>query len=153
MIPQFSTFAALYDVYRIDAVEFTIAPRASVEVAIGGTMGPAATQNICKIIVTVDHDDANVPTNYNTLREYGNSKEYYCREGKELKIVFKPAVAMQIYNGITAANSERFSPWVDVANVDVPHYGIKIAVAGTAIANQFTADISARYLLSFKQVR
>lgn len=155
MIPQFATFAALYDVYSIKLIEFTIRPRYAIETnPNASSMGTVAQRYLSNYIVVVDHDDANLPTNYNALREYNTAREYYDNPAKVKKIVFKPAVAQIIYNnGITTANSERFSPWIDCANPNVPHYGVKMALPVNSTANFLTMDISVRYLIEFKHVR
>jgi len=157
MIPQVATFTSLYDEYRIDGVEFTLVPRANINIASGNLAGTGqntvANAYLPRLIIAKDHDDATVPASYNALREYGNSKEYYVQNGRVIKVYIKPAVAQQIYNGVTSANSERFSPWIDCANNNVPHYGIKVALPASAIANYITLDVTVRYLLSFRQVR
>lgn len=157
MIPQFATFTSLYDVYRIDMVEFTVVPRASINIASGALAGTNqginTTLYLARFIMTVDTDDAVVPTTYNQIREYGQAKEYYVVQPKPIKIYFKPAVAQLLYNGITPASTEKFSPWIDCANSAVPHYGVKIVMPQTQADNYITCDITARYLLSFKQVR
>lgn len=154
MLPQVATFTSLYDVYRISKIEFTIRPRAVIHQILGGGQGTVGLPAYNNFIYAVDNDDANVPASYNELREYGNAKEIQLLQGRKHVITFKPAVAQIIYNnGITTANGERFSPWIDVANPAVPHYGIKIALPPTTSANQITCDITVRYLLEFKQVR
>jgi len=153
-IPQVVTFAALYDSYRINLIEFTIRPRAIRTQVMSASEGLVSQQFVNNIIVAVDHDDANPPLTYNELREYGNAKEYSLTDGLPRKIIFKPAVAALLYNnGITQGNTERFSPWIDVANTNIPHYGIKLVVPPTNTVNDFTFDVTVRMLIEFRQVR
>lgn len=154
MLPQVATFAALYDVYRIAKVEFCIRPRAIINAPINSSQGTLAGGGyLNNVLVAVDHDDANAPTSFNALREYGNAKEYQLATGRPIKFTFVPAVAQQIYNGVVAASGERFAPWIDMGNTNVPHYGVKVAMQPMATNSIVTCDITVRYMIECKQVR
>jgi len=153
MLPQYATFTALYDQYRIVKVEIHLNPRVQVFNGMTVGQGTVAQNYTKKIIWTIDNDDAVAPTNYNTVREYGNSHEFNLINGNSKVITFKPAVSAYVYNGVSPAYGERFSPWIDVAYPSVPHYGIKMALPVSTTVNDCTVDFSARYYIEFRSVR
>jgi len=154
MLPQINTFAALYDQYRIAKIEFRIIPRAISNVPLGGDEGAVSAGVKARIIYAIDYDDANLPTTYNQLREYGNAKTMDLQFGRSRTIIWTPTVSAEIFNSpVSTSYGSRRSPWLDIASTSVPHYGLKLGIEGTTINNQYTVDYEVRYLVQFKSVR
>lgn len=76
-----------------------------------------------------DYDDANVET-VAQMKERSQIKQIRLQAGKQYKIVLTPAVLQEIYrSGVSSSYAPKFHQKLDMANVDVPHYGIKTAVS------------------------
>lgn len=151
MIPQVATFAALYDQYRITEIQLIV--RASAVVTIDEFEGQGLPVGPHQFIYCIDHDDANVPTSYNQIREYGNAKEMNMVTGKDVKIKFQPYVSTLVYNGITPAYRPVPAPFLDLSVTNVPHYGVKMALKGSNVSGLLSCNVSARYCIEFKNTR
>ncbi len=144
---NYTGFTDLWDVYRVDYLEFTFTPTFT-----ANPMGLAAV--VPRIFVVIDLDDTVTPTTINQLREYQS-----CRTGvyETFKIRFRPGVLTGLFDGTNViAGTHTMSPWIDCAKISIPHYGIKWGITAnpTSGATTFqTWNIDLVVGLSFKLVR
>lgn len=146
-LDQVTTFTALFDAYRIDRVTVTYWPKGT-----QNPMGAALTAQNTKMYTAIDLDDvANLGT-VAALRQYETCVITTANRKIVREIV--PRVASSLYNGITAAYSEsKAGLWVDCAYPAVEHYGIRAMLEATLAAGDATYDVTAEYIVSFKNVR
>jgi len=140
-------FTALYDQYKIKKVAYTLYPKYSssdIAMAVGGTTGG----DLPMIATALDYDDSNTPPNFGDVIQRQNA--IMARGGKPITRVFRPSVNM-VTDGTTAGLMTKTSPWLDVTNINIPHYGLKLAIQSSAL-DQFY-EVVVKYYLAFKQVR
>jgi hypothetical protein len=146
-VPQYTNFTALFDMYRIDAVE--------VEFLIS-QMG--ANMLYPTLYWTPDYDDATAPANANTILEFQTAEVYQFTEAKTaFRRLVQPRVANTVYNGIVASGYSTL-PVNTFINSDTPgvaYYGMKYWLVGynSTTANQSNIQIVLRYHLSFKYIK
>ena len=130
-LPDYAEFTNLYDQFRICAVKTTIkmvnVPESTNQAfqAISNT-----TNNIYPTIwYAPDHDDINYLSVAN-LREYSRVKHKVLHPNRELVIMNKPSVLQQVYDGsATTAYAPDFKrKWLDIANPECPHFGLKFTI-------------------------
>jgi len=137
-------FGNLYDQYKIEKVSITFVPKYT-----DSDIGTAPTGGQLPMIATcLDYDDATIPLTFGDILERQDAKLH---RGKMITRTLKPAVAFSVSTGATAGIALKQSPWLDVANTTVPHFGVKIGITGTSVVQAY--DIICKYHLCFKQVR
>jgi hypothetical protein len=117
-LTQFSSFAAIFDQYRIHQVEMWLTP-----------LGVAATATYptdARFYSVVDYDDANVITSSTNFLQYENVTVSSLNTGHYIK--FKPHMAVASYGGAFTQFANVNPMWIDVASTAVQHYGIKLGV-------------------------
>lgn len=122
-VTEFADFTNLFDQYSIQQVDMVITDLHNVATeSQAGQVRPT-------IKYVVDCDDATVPAAAQTVNAYQNVKSWTFRgDGQPLRISIKPRVATTVYRtGITSAyGPAKEGMLLDVDNVDVPHYGLKM---------------------------
>lgn len=146
-VGQYTQFTALFDMYRIDAVEveFLLSQ-------MGGNMQYPA------LYWTPDYDDSSVPANAQAVLDYQQAEIYQFTEAKtSFRRLIKPKLAQTVYNGVIASGYAMAPPgiWVNTDQPGVSYYGMKYWLVGynSTTANQSNVQITLRYHLSFKTVR
>lgn len=138
---ELAGYQAIFDQYRIRAVEAIIVPRstglnASVS-AVPGTL-----------VSAVDYDSnanttvANLITYNNSLTSSGFVAHYHA---------FTPCVSVAAGASNSASSATSMvvrSPWLDLAVTTTPHYGLKFSITQTDVV--YTSDIHVRLHLSFR---
>jgi len=144
---QSSSFAVLFDQYKIDMIEATFYPmfRANAMVSVASIVTPL-------LYTAVDLDDATAPASIAALNEYSVCQ---CHgDDGPFKVVFKPHVAIAAYSG-TFASFANQSSWIDVASTTVQHYGLKWGItpglSGQTIFQEW--NVNFRIAIRFKNVR
>lgn len=75
-----------------------------------------------------DYDDAAAET-LEQLKERANCKRIILQPNKMYKIVLRPAVTIQTYaTSTTTGYAPKWRNWIDMAQTDVPHYGLKYVI-------------------------
>jgi len=137
-------FGNLYDQYKINKVVMTFVPKFN-----SSDVGQAPTGGQMSMIAScIDYDDAVAPLSVGDILEHNNAKLH---RTKVFTRVVRPCVNFNVSTGATAGVSTKQSPWLDVVNTNVPHFGVKIGITGTSVTQSY--DIICKYYLSFKQVR
>lgn len=156
-LPQWASFSGLYDQYRLSKVVLRITPNLSGQGYIVSGAGGAATVAggvSGNLYIVVDHDDANLPTTVQEIREYAKVKEYNAlMHTKPIRIVIRPRIATAAYSGAFTSYKNDAATWIDNGSPDVQHYGCKFAIEGSEAGIQQKWRIDATYYVQFKNVR
>lgn len=140
-VPNVSEFSNLYDQYKITAIKWKLMPRSS-DYAIGLTAP--------RVFSIVDKDDSSPPLNIDEILQYQNVK--VTSFGKWHTRYIKPNIGYQLGDLSTTINMRSVGKgWIDMANTNVPHYGIKGIITPSSSALAF--DLHVTYFLAFKNVR
>jgi hypothetical protein len=137
---DYASYAAVFDQYRILALECMFYPSASNEATI------AAIGHVHSVI---DYDDNTSITPAQAL-DYPNCvitgiTDTFIRS-------FQPHCAIAAYaGGVFTSFANQTSPWIDCTSVGVVHYGMKVAVNPTSIAMTF--DSVVRCHIQFRNPR
>lgn len=104
-----------------------------------------------------DYDD-NAAETLDALKERAKTKCVVLRPNKIIKIVVKPAVTVQTYRTATSTGyAPTWNQWIDMANRDVPHYGLKFVVdccgQDPMDTYPFKLEIDRQYYFTCKDVR
>lgn len=153
-LPQVSTFSALFDAYRINAVKVTFSPVTNTQSVATTTSAGATSAAVTQDLETViDYDDSTVLTAETDLFQYESYKttpfnRIHSRylKPKLSEVVYKTSGALMGYG--------QAHKWVDIANTDVAHYGIKGYCKSWGSANlQQQWRVKVKMYLECKQVR
>jgi hypothetical protein len=141
-ILQFSSFASIFDQYKIEMLEIWLTPYGvgTIPGYIGGG----------KFVTVIDYDDANAPTSLQALQEYQNAVTTRFTDGHYIK--FRPHIAEAAYGGTFTQFLNRPSDWIDCGSTAAQHYGLKLAMDVTPSTNDVRMDLSTRITVSFRNV-
>lgn len=148
-LPSYTEFTTLFDQYRIDHVDVTFTYTANSEPQ-NITAAPAAP--LLNLMTVFDHDDAAIPAGQVAIQQYPS---FRCdRMDRVLTRRVYPRVAEAVYNGTFAGVANIRAPWLDSAQVNVQHYGVKFVIntsnlgAGTTVMGNLT--IAQKYYLQMR---
>lgn len=156
-LPQWASFTALFDQYRIAAIEMTLSySRNSDSVtSAAGTSPPTAMPLLHSI---VDYDDATAPTTaaYMLQRSEDNIWQVGDNSRTQKKWLIKPKIALGAYQASAFTGYAQGSPnqWIDTAYPNVQYYGLKLFMDSfPGVSTQLGyATIHCRFFLEFKNV-
>jgi len=135
-----SSWATVFDQYRIALVEYHFVPRVNI-ISTGSNAGQFYT--------VVDLDDGTSPTGISYMQAYPGCQ---MTEGfKSHKHTFVPHVAVAAYSGVFTSFANEAAPWIDVASGGVLHYGVKYY--WTTSVNVEHYDLNIRAHLQFRNAR
>lgn len=149
-----SEFTNLFDQYRLRCVimKFRLIPPPE------ANNTPTTLQFYPDIVATVDHDDANVPTDLDTIRQYGKCKSGILKPNSWFTYRCFPTTSMQMYRTATTTGYApvKNSQWIDLAYTDIPYYSVKVGIdytsLGTLAANA-GVEVRAYLTWEFKNAR
>lgn len=127
-LPQYTEFDTLYDRYMITSVvvKFQLISNPDSAYFPGSSTTVNADNWYPKLWYYTDYDDNTAPTSLDDVKQVARAKHVVLRPNKEIKVVVKPAILAQTYRTSTSTGyAPVWKQWVDIANVDVPHYGLK----------------------------
>jgi hypothetical protein len=131
VLPDYANWVAVYDQYRIVAVEVTFIQNNN-----------AGTSNAVQgeIFSVIDYDDTNNLGSLSDAMAYPNV--VICNLNDTVVRSFKPHVAVGLYGGSTFTSyGNRADQWIDAASPGVPHYGIKWAATPTQSVIEYDAMV------------
>lgn len=152
-------FTSLFDSYRIDKVEIIVSWSPITNLGSAGTIAPGSAGYVDPSSVTppvfryyIDYDDESGPTD-SDFRQRQGVVQRRLKPFEDFTITCKPAVLTPVWRGTVAPSGyvSRQGQWLDCANPDIPHLGLKYFVEGVDNGGQVTLRVN--YHLSFKQVR
>lgn len=160
-IANYTEYVALFDQYRINSVSITFCNRFN-----------TCSQNESGVIqigmpyglFNIDTDDSTAPTSSEigmaAMRECRRTKQVNFTVGRAYSIKVTPRVASTVYRTITSSAYAEGRPrqWLDCAQPDTPHYGLKGVIrypmyGGATLPNSYEMDVFATFSLSFKGQR
>lgn len=134
-LPQVSSFAALFDAYKINKIVVKFTPMITGLTTGTGGVSAASTGLFDQPLSTaIDYDDSAVPATLSAVEEY---QTYKMTMGYQPHTrIITPAIAMSAYktSGTTIAYAQKKNVWLDMAYTDVEHYGLKGCIQGTSTA-------------------
>jgi hypothetical protein len=133
-LSDYANYIALFDQYRIDQIEFWLAPNNAL--ASGGNY-----------VTAVDLDDGTAPSTYTAVQAKQGSVTSGVVAAHYHK--WKPHIAIAAYSGTFTSYSNQLAGWIDSASPSVAHFGIKTAFeptpGATVVYNgEFRAVVSFR---------
>lgn len=127
-IAGYSEFSSLYDRYRITAVQtiVTLLNNPSSFLKLNGALNEQQQTNwYPKLWYVHDYDDSSTLT-LAAMRERANVKSIVIQPNKTYRLMSRPAILTQTYRtSTTTGYSPKWRQWIDMANANVPHYGLK----------------------------
>ncbi|MEO5351385.1 MAG: hypothetical protein H7836_17345, partial [Magnetococcus sp. YQC-3] len=122
-LPNIGDFISLFDRYKITYIKLYI------WLKIDPSAQTAATASYPKLYWVKDYDDASTPATLNEIREHQSCKVAVMHPNRPIVIRLKPSTLSLTYRSALASTyTPRWNQWVDMANTDVPHYGLKLAI-------------------------
>jgi hypothetical protein len=144
-ITQFSSWASVFDQYRIMEVEIWAIP------IVQGTSSTVTAMNLSSfnVYTAIDYDNDTTPVGTAGLLQYSNVIVAPWTQGHYRK--WRPHVASAIYGGgafTSYANIE--SPWIDCTSANASHYGFKLATDTAPANSTLSVQLSARLWVQFR---
>lgn len=158
--PAYSEFGALFDKYRIDAVEIFYA------YSVDGNTTQSATGalQMPSIVYTIDTDDS-TSTGATDLQQFQDAKYLQLGgvQGPMKRLCkFKPLPSLALFTSATMVagigDTTSKNLWLDCGTPTIQHYGLKMAIDNLTLSTGTNAtwgnlQFQCRYHLSFKGVR
>lgn len=151
-LDQTTTFSSLFDQYRIDKVLLRMYSRNGAT----NVFNIAAPNGSIPLgYVTLDIDDATAPASVSAVRQYDKCQTFNGNTSVDIEVTPRPTAALYAAGAFSGYTTAGYEPWIDIANADVPHYGVKMAIGGLTptTTSSFTWDIEAHYWVSFRSTR
>jgi len=140
-IDQYAALAAVFDQYKINAVEVFITPQASASIA----------SDTGIFYSVIDLDDSTNLTTTGQAQDYASCVIAPCKTGVLRRFIPRVAVALYAPSAFTSFGNSK-PVWIDTSSPAVTHYGVKVASTAT-ITHPVVYDLYIRYDISFKSVR
>jgi len=137
-LDQVSAYLALFDQYRITALEVWVIPRI--------TSVTSNTANPGQMASVIDYDDSTSLASFAAAMDYENVLTGSGVDGHYRKWV--PHIA--VITGASGVENAKMR-WIDAASTSVIHYGMKMVWTSTDAA--YVSDIFVRYWMEWRNVR
>jgi hypothetical protein len=142
-ITQFSSWAAVFDQYKINEVEVWFVP--------APTTNTITNCGLSSMYTVIDYDDALTPSATTQLLQYENLMVSPVINGHYRK--WRPHIAVAAYSGAFTSFKNEASDWIDVASNSVQHYGIKAGISAAAnSATTVNLNLFLRIWVQFRNV-
>lgn len=128
MLNNFSALTSVFDTYSIRKYTVDFVPYGeqvfNLATANGGI---PSTSGVSPLVTAIDYDDTTTPGSLVQLYEYATVQ--YQMTGKRHKRTVYPKTLSQLYEtALTSGYSAKSKQWIDIAQDDVPHIGLKWGV-------------------------
>ena len=157
-LPSKTEFTTLFDSYMITGVMIQIKMLNNPDAPnyINTNTSGNSSNFYPTIWYVADHDDA-TPITLAAIKEFEKVRHKVLRPNTELNIRLRPTTLTQLYRTVTSTgyvNNQR-RQWIDLADTDVPHYGLKFVIdyEGSAPTQAYKFKINVKYFFSCKSVR
>lgn len=163
-----SEFADLYDRYMITCVvmKFRLVNNPSATLSLNNTGGSGSNVNTVAfansnwypcMYYCKDYDDSAAET-LQQLQERANTKRIILQPNKFYKIVLRPACTVQTYaTAFGTGYAPKWKQWIDMAQQNVPHYGLKYVIDCSALdpadTQPFVIERTTQVFFKCKDVR
>lgn len=147
-LSNYTEFVNLYDQYRILGVKVEFRPRVT-----SADANPLSTLvQFGDLVTAIDHNDSSAPGSQNELYAYKRMKTTNMLKGQTRYI--KPSVLIQMYeSAISTGYGSKWRQWLDTNDYDVPHYGLKYAIAPSNSATTVTIGVILTFYFQCKDFR
>jgi len=143
-LPNSSEFTNLFDEYKITKLQLSFTP-----IKIQNNVDVAYT--VPDFLTFVDKDDSAIPISINEFLQSPGMRLSTANRRHYQTLI--PKFAATVYNtAITSGYGSR-TGWLDCANPDIPHYGLKYYMGPSAIASAFSMQVFAKVTLLCRGVR
>jgi len=160
-IPNVSEFISLFDQYLITGVMFQIKMITNPDALyIPSQSTNAALGFYPTIWYAPDHDDSATLT-LAQIKEFDKARHKVLYPNRETNIMLRPTTLQQVYRTAAttgyACNFKR--SWLDMAQTDIPHYGLKFVIDFEGLTMPATTDqrfqfkINAKFYFKCKNAR
>jgi len=144
-IPDYTSWQAVFDQYRIDQIDLDIRPMTEASL-------PGSAPGYSVGWVAVDYDDNATPGTVSSVANYSNVS--ILSPGRGLKLSFRPKVDVGVYNsGAAGAGAIVGGLWMDMAYPAIQYHGVKVAITASTSTNVNAWYILARYTVSMRSSR
>jgi len=143
-IVQFSSFASVFDQYRISKCEVWLVPAGPALAA-----GYANTTGARCYSVT-DYDDSNNLSTSAQALQYENCMVSGLTDGHYRSV--QPHIAVATYGGAFTQFKNEKAGWIDVASTSAQHYGVKCIVDPTNSNNDVVYNAFTRVTIEFRNL-
>lgn len=153
-VPSYTDFTTLYDQYRINGIKWTLIPRGNTaEITASSGASTVFQGQSTGVFSAIDYDDNTAPTSINQLCEYQNMKMTRATQlhSRYLKPRVNTTGITNIGTGVTGPMMNTRG-WLDCDFINVPHFGLKLALQ-QAVNYNLTYDVKIDFYLAFKNVR
>lgn len=154
----YTEFTSLFDQYKIVKVEcmYKLHTNPTITLATDNAVLTAA-QNLTypTIYLINDYDDSSAET-LAQLKQRERLRRFVLSPNRIIKWTVRPTILAQLYRTVaTTGYAPKRYQWIDVANTDVPHYGVKGFVDYDAATNQqqITVNVEYKFHFQLKSVR
>lgn len=151
-MPSVTEFQNLFDRYRIVKAVVTFKMTSNPD---NGDVNNAFYPTLWYY---TDYDDIDT-VGLTFIREIQGVKRRVLQPNREVRIVLRPKPLQTVYNTAIASGysiPRGKSPWIDLANSDVPHYGLKTCIDFEGVSTAGTLPLikmNVQLFASFKGVR
>lgn len=154
---SYGDFTGLFDRYKINMIVLKVQLEQNPDAAyrINGNTVANAANFYPKLWWATDYDDS-AAVSLDEMKQLQNVKCSVLRPNSFITIKCKPAILAQTYRTVaTTGYSPKWGQWIDCANVDVPHYGIKLCMDmnGYDASSNFQIRIEPKFYIQCKDVR
>jgi len=153
-ISDYASYTSIFDQWRIVGVQFSFVLRKNV------ADQDDTSQYAQWALITVDHDDATVPTTMASLQGYASCRQWHLLKYPVFKMFFRPTVTNAVFaagafTGYSIAKGGYNSPWIDCNNPDVKFYGLKggFPSMGGVSAATYSVDVFRKFYVQFRGQR
>jgi len=127
-LSNYTEYTALFDQYRIRRVQvsFRMCQDPESYTQLNTTSAGNANNFYPDIYTTVDHDDTTAPA-YADIMQYDKLKTGLLSPRRWFTYTCHPTPNLQVYRGVATTGYAMASSklWLDCAQADIPHYGVK----------------------------
>lgn len=138
----------MFDQYKITGILLKIFPRQNVSWTAAN--GSGANYNQGELLFSVDYDDAVIPADENAICQRSTCQSV--TPFKPIEIFLRPKPAGNVFGAAATGYSVLDNTWLNMANQNVPHYGVKLGMkpGGTASDPKLLFDFTAKYYIHLR---
>lgn len=147
-LPNVTEFTQLFDYYNIRGVSLKF------QLNLDPSAQAPANATYPRMFSVIDYDDNQAPTDTNELRERQWCRQRLLSPNRTYTIFLKPKYLRNVfYNNLSNGYEVGKQTWLDLAQPNIPHFGLKYVIENLNAEIGQTVVVDATYYLSFKGVR
>lgn len=157
-LPNYTEFSSLFDSYMITGVLLQVKMIHNPNSVTGLNDNTVNTANnwYPTVWYVSDHDDSDTIT-LPQIKEFEKVRHKVLQPNRELNVMLRPTTLTQIYRtAATTSYANNYKrTWLDMAQTDTPHYGIKMVFdfEGLTPTASYSFKINAKFYIKCKSVR